>query len=140
MLKTSAKTKRDIGNTQTTDTTTPTAVEESRLSLALVFLLILDDTLFKGTVSSFLMTAAISVFSCSMVVVLTSVGMTCLQRQRLCSRDRSSTPVERVAEVGGDDVGAAVGDGMSVVPENRDTFHGVMVVSLDLTGPRAVVS
>ena len=68
------------------------------------------------------------------------MGMTCLQRQRLCSRDRSSTPVERVAEVGGDDVGAAVGDGMSVVPENRDTFHGVMVVSLDLTGPRAVVS
>ena len=140
MLKMSAKTKRDIGNTQTTDTTTPTAMEESRLSLALVFLLILDDTLLAGTVSSFLMTAAISVFSCSMVVVLTSVGLTCLQRQHLCSQDRSSTPVERVAEVGGDDVGVAVGDRMSVVPENRDTSHGVMVLSSDLTGPRAVVS
>ena len=126
MLKMSAKTKRDIGNTQTTDTTTPTAMEESRLSLALVFLLILDETLLAGTVSSFLMTAAISIFSCSMVVVLTSVDMTCLQLQRLCSRYGFSTPVGRVARVGGDDVGAEVEDA-SVLLESMGSFTGVVV-------------
>ena len=90
ILNTSPSTVRHSGNEQNATPTNPSAAEESRLSVAQVFFLVLDDMLPVGTVNSFLITAAASIFVRSQLAVLTLlvvVGLISKQLQLLCSRD-----------------------------------------------------
>ena len=90
ILNTSPSTVRHSGNEQNATPTNPSAAEESRLSVAQVFFLVLDDMLPVGTVNSFLINAAASIFVRSQLAVLTLlvvVDLISKQLQLLCSRD-----------------------------------------------------
>ena len=120
-LHTSPKTMRHSSNKQNAAPTKPTVVDDSRLSLALVFCLVLNDMLLVGTVNSFLITTAASfIFSCFLLAVTAGVFFISMQLQPFCSLDSSKTAVGRAAGVAaGDDTGAAT-EGTSLPPEGTD--------------------
>ena len=137
MLHTSPRTKRDGGNENNATSSSPTTVEESRLSLALVFLLVLDDMLAVVIVNSFLMTAAACfIFSRFPLVVMAGVCFICVQLQFLRFRDSFSAIVGLAAGVAaGVDAGAATED-TSVLPGSGGPLGGAVVTSSGPYEPR----
>ena len=122
---------RHSGKKQNAIPTKPSTVVESRLSLALVFFLVLDDMLPVGTVNSFFMVIAASIFFCSTLALLeplAGMDVVCTQLQLLCSMGSFFPERGCVAVAEGDDVCAAADD-TSVFSEVEAPFPDVVVVS-----------